>query len=283
MVIPRILLLAAFLAPAWAQTPFTVAHRGGMARQPQNTLAAFRNAVRLGVDVLEFDLVPTRDNRLAVIHDLDVHSPLCTLPGGGAFPFGPVRALPFDDLRRLDCGSWRNPRFPLQETSPGAKIPSFEEVLEAFPDKRIRFLVETKMAPDGDPRFVDPGQFASWIAREIQKHGAQDRVILQSGDYRTLDAMKREEPRVKICLVNARRFKPDYLPLARRHQADYLMLGIADTTAEQVRELRGAGFRIVSNVIDDVDGWRKALDMGMDGLMTDDPVRLLEFVRSANR
>lgn len=267
--------LAFFAGSLFAQ--FTVAHRGGMARQPQNTMAAFRHAVKTGIDILEFDLVPTRDGQLAVHHDLALHSPLCQLPGGKPFPFGPIRVLEFSQIRELDCGSWRNPAFPHQALSPGEKILTLGEVLAAFPSK-TKFLVETKMAKDGAPDFVDPEEFVTLIVKEVRARKVQDRFILQSGDYRTLAAMKRMEPRVATCLVNARRFKPDYLPLGRKHKADYFMLGVADTTRTQVAELKSAGFKILSNVINDTAGWRAALDLGMQGLMTDDPDELKRFL-----
>ncbi|MBM3741038.1 MAG: hypothetical protein FJW39_35335 [Acidobacteria bacterium] len=267
--------LALAATPLAAQ--FTVAHRGGMARQPQNTMAAFRHAVKTGIDVLEFDLVPTRDGKLAVHHDLALHSPLCQLPGGNAFPFGAIRGLDFAEIRRLDCGSWRDPKFPHQALAPGEKILTLDEVLAAFPAK-TKFLVETKMAKDGAPDFADPEAFVKLIVETVRLRKVQDRLILQSGDYRTLDAMKRMEPRAATCLVNARRFKPDYLPLGRKHKADYFMLGVADTTKEQVEQLKSAGFKIVSNVINDAAGWRAALGLGMEGLMTDDPDELMRFL-----
>ncbi len=274
---PLACLFALAAGPLLAQ--FTVAHRGGMARQPQNTMAAFRHAVKAGIDILEFDLVPTRDGQLAVHHDLALHSPLCQLPGGKPFPFGPIRVLEFAQIRQLDCGSWRDPKFPNQALSPGEKILTLGEVLATFPAK-TKFLVETKMAKDGAPDFVDPEEFVTLIAATVRSRKVQDRFILQSGDYRTLDAMKRMEPRVATCLVNARRFKPNYLPLGRKHKADYFMLGVADTTKEQVAELKSAGFKILSNVINDAAGWRAALDLGMQGLMTDDPDELKRFLAS---
>ncbi len=240
-------------------------------------MAAFRHAVETGIDILEFDLIPTLDGQLAVHHDLAVHAPLCQAPGGKPFPFGPIRAMTCAQLRELDCGSWRDPRFPNQAAAPGEKLLTLGDVLAAFPSKS-RFLVETKMAKDGAADFVDPQEFAAMIAKTVRRHKARERFILQSGDYRTLDAMKRLEPSIATCLVNARRFKPDYLPLARKHRADYLMLGVADTNAAQVAELKSAGFRVLSNVINDAAGWRAALDLGMQGLMTDDPDELKRFL-----
>jgi len=108
--------LALAATPLAAQ--FTVAHRGGMARQPQNSMAAFRHAVKTGIDVLEFDLVPARDGKLAVHHDLALHSPLCQS----------------GDYRTLDA---------MKRTEPRAALGlGMEGLMTDDPDELMRFLAK---------------------------------------------------------------------------------------------------------------------------------------------
>src|SRR5919206_925556 len=91
-------------------------HRGNAAECPENTLASFRSAIELGVDVIECDVHRAEDGGLAVIHD---HLLDRTTDGSGL-----VRDQTMAELKRFDAGSWKDARFA------GERIPSLEEVLE---------------------------------------------------------------------------------------------------------------------------------------------------------
>ena len=72
----RFLLLVASIVSA-AEKPIVIAHRGGAALRPENTIAAFHHAVTLGVDMLEFDMNVTADNRIVIHHDSTVNAEVC--------------------------------------------------------------------------------------------------------------------------------------------------------------------------------------------------------------
>src|SRR5438105_7291887 len=90
-------------------------HRGNPDEFPENTLASFRSAIELGVDVIECDIHRSEDGGLPVIHD---HLLDRTTDGSGL-----VRDYTMTELKRLDAGSWKDPRFK------GERIPSLDEVL----------------------------------------------------------------------------------------------------------------------------------------------------------
>jgi len=260
-----------------AQTPVTIAHRGGMALRPENTLSAFENAVKLGVNVLEFDMVITADDRVVIHHDLNINPAICS--SGNVTP-APIRSLTLGQIRTFDCGSQKHPRFPQQMAVPGARIPTLEEFLQAVAQRNVDLMGETKMGQDGSPQFVDPARFVNLIYPIIRKFEVQNRFILQSGDYRTLAEMRRKDPRIRTCLLNARRFKPDYVGLARQHGAAYLMLHYDDVASDGVSKLHAAGFRVFSSTANDAAAWTKYLERGMDGILTDDPEALIRFLKN---
>jgi len=106
--------------------PFTViGHRGGRAYAPENTLAAFRNAIQMGSVWLEFDVQMTRDGVLVVMHDDTVDR---TTNGHGA-----VADLTLDQIRSLDAGQ-------------GEKVPTFQEVLDLAKASGADIFPETKSA-----------------------------------------------------------------------------------------------------------------------------------------
>src|SRR2546429_9040441 len=91
-------------------------HRGNPDEYPENTLASFRSAIELGVDVIECDVHRSEDGALPVIHD-----PLVDRTTDGS---GLVRDFSMAELKRFDAGSWKDSKFA------GERIPSLDEVLE---------------------------------------------------------------------------------------------------------------------------------------------------------
>ena len=96
------------------------AHRGAMDTYPENTLAAFREAVRLGVQMIEWDVRMTRDGGLVIMHDPTVDR---TTDGHGA-----VSEKTLAEIKQLDAGSWKSAAFK------GERVPTLEEALEIIPD-----------------------------------------------------------------------------------------------------------------------------------------------------
>src|SRR5919197_4354903 len=95
--------------------PLVVGHRGAMGYAPENTLASFELAVEQGADVVELDVHLSRDGQVVVIHDEQLDR---TTDGRGL-----VGDRTLDELKRLDAGSWFDPRFA------GQRIPTLHEVL----------------------------------------------------------------------------------------------------------------------------------------------------------
>ena len=117
-----------------AASRLVAGHRGFKAAYPENTLLSFREALKLGVPMLEFDLRLTKDDTLVVLHDETVDR---TTDGSG-----PVSGFTFEALRQLDAGSWFAPAFE------GERIPSLAqlcELLRGYPD--VLLNVEIKSNP----------------------------------------------------------------------------------------------------------------------------------------
>jgi glycerophosphoryl diester phosphodiesterase len=271
-----LLLLWTVCAAAAGDTPAIVAYRGGAAVRPENTLAAFRHALTLGVRVLEFDMNVTADDRVVIHHDTSVNPRICKAEEGSGVLAGPIRELTLEQIRRFDCGSFAREASPHFRSAPGERMPTLDEVLAAVKSSDALLLGETKMpARGGEP----PARFVDLIDAAVRKHGLSRRFVLQSSDYRTIDAMRNRNPAVRLCLLNAREHKPKYLEIARRHGATHLMLRAADVTADQVRELKAAGQVLFSGTANRREEWAAYLTLQFDGILTDDPVSLREFLR----
>src|SRR5208282_5830658 len=156
-----------------------IAHRGASGHAPENTLAAFRKAVALGVHFIETDLQLTRDTRLVAIHDDTVDR---TTNGHGA-----VHDLTREELRKLDAGSWFGSEFT------GERIPTLEEILEFAKKHDVVFYLELK-----------PG--GSWggehaLITALRNSGEIARTVVISFDAAILAAVRKIEPTLMTGLL----------------------------------------------------------------------------------
>ncbi len=163
-------------------------HRGARALRPENTLPAFEYAIAQGVDVLELDMAVTKDNVLVVSHDPILHPPVCS----GPQPEVAIHTLTLAEVKEWDCGKIQNPGFPRQQTMPGTRMPTLEEVFALAPKGSFKFNIETKIFADHPELTPPPDEFVKLVLASIRKHHLESRIILQSFDFRTLHAMRKD-------------------------------------------------------------------------------------------
>ena len=113
-----------------------VGHRGFRSQYPENTIPSFLAAMDYGLDSLEFDVHPTKDRKLVVTHDHTVER--CSNGKGYVHDFL------FDDIRKLDFGGWKDPKFA------GTQIPTFEETLDAIFSKDPNYYILIELKEDDD-------------------------------------------------------------------------------------------------------------------------------------
>ena len=135
-----------------------IAHRGYSAAAPENTVAAFRRAIEHKPDFIECDVRQTRDGRLIVIHDATLDR---TTNGSGK-----VADHTFEELRKLDAGSWFAPGFA------GEKLPTLDEAIECIKGSGVKLLIEIK----------EPGT-EDEVVGALCEHGMQDHSMLCSFHY----------------------------------------------------------------------------------------------------
>jgi glycerophosphoryl diester phosphodiesterase len=110
-----------------------IAHRGGRALAPENTLAALREGMKYDVEYLEIDVHQTLDSVVVVSHDETLDR--CT-DGHGR-----IDKTAFAEIRKLDAGAWFDPKFK------GEKVPTLEEVLDLV-DGKHKLWIELKAGGD---------------------------------------------------------------------------------------------------------------------------------------
>jgi glycerophosphoryl diester phosphodiesterase len=183
--------------------PLILAHRGGAALAPENTLAAFARAVALGAGGAELDVHLTRDGRVVVHHDYCLHPDLCR-DANGAWLVSPtprLRDLSYDELARYDVGRPRPGsdyarKHPEILPADGERIPLLEDVIALARDapKPFWLFVELK-SPLFDPSLAaSPEILAAAIVAVLEAGKYVGRSVIIGFDWRGLLCAKRLEP-----------------------------------------------------------------------------------------
>jgi glycerophosphoryl diester phosphodiesterase len=245
-----------------------IAHRGGRGLWPENTLYAFERAVQLGVDVLEMDVHSTRDGELVVMHDDTVDR---TTNGRGR-----IRELALAELRELDAGYTWTPgngqSFPFRGR--GLTVPTLAEVFTAFPGAAM--IIEIKQS---QPSIVAP------LYRTILEHKMTERVLVASFDADSLRQFRHVAPEVAtsagedevraLYALNRLHLGRIYRPPAEALQVPEYSDDRRVVTRRFVKTAHGRNMQVHVWVVNDADGMRRLVDLGVDGIITDYPDRLL--------
>ena len=226
--------------------PQIIAHRGGPAYAPENTLAAFKHAIEMHVDWLEMDLHQTKDGTLVVIHDASVDR---TTDGSGL-----VAELTLAQIRALDAGN-------------GEQIPTFEEVLALVQGSGVGVLPELK---------------AAGMERELLRLLAAaeytPRTVVQSFSAQALETLQALDPEIQVC----RLYGFEVLKLPQPESAHYLAPPAEAVLLNpwQIRQAHAAGRQVFvwSGGLEHPLITRLLLALGVDGLMVNDPATLIEIL-----
>ena len=244
-----------------------IAHRGGSNLAPENTMAAFQNALNLGVDMIEIDIEQTFDSVVVVIHDTKVDR---TTNGKGK-----VDSLTYSYIKTLDAGSWYDSRFK------GEKISTLEEVLQAVNGKAT-VLIEIK---SGDELY--PG-IEKRTVETIQRFNAHSWTIVQSFNKKTVERVKILDNKIITYYLLGRNFKSYYHALQAKNKKneiqEFLYDGIAVhysmLNAASVDSIKQMGLGVFTWTVDEEEDMTKMIEYGVDGIITDSPDKLIGLIES---
>jgi len=235
-------------------SPLLYAHRGAAAELPENTLPSFQRALTLGAGALEMDLHMTSDGVIVVSHDPDGRR----LAGVRRN----IRECTLEEVKAWDVGG---PRFRGQ----GFRIPTFEQVLRDLPPVPINIDVKQRR-----PMMVEP------LLELIARYRAEQRVLIASFDAATLQQVRRRGYRGSTALGQSEVLRLLALPafvlrnLRRRGDAAQIPTRVGPFSLGEewvIDRCHAAGLRVDYWTVNQPDEARRLLDLGADGIMTDDP------------
>ena len=265
--------------------PFQIqGHRGCRGLQPENTIPAFIEALRLGVSVLEMDVVVTADSQLVVSHEPWMSWEICLTPDGKEIQPGEdsmlynIYKMTYDEVRKYDCGSKVHPRFLKQEKKKTYK-PLLSEVFDRVEQysqwnkhQAVFYNIETKSTPAGDGIYnPSPEEFVHLLYTELKKKNILKRVSIQSFDVRTLQVLHKIDPTVKTVLlvddsasVEQQLLKLGFKPTI--YSPDFHLMN-----REIVASLHQQSIHVIPWTVNDEQDMIKLYEMGVDGIISDYP------------
>jgi glycerophosphoryl diester phosphodiesterase len=190
-----------------------------------------------------------------------------------------IHQLTLAELKQWDCGATQNPGFPKQQTVPGTRIPTLDEVFALAPRGTFLFNIETKSFPDRPELTPPPEEFSRMVLAVVRKHHLEKRVILQSFDFRTLHAMKKLAPEIALAALYEGPAK-DFVAIGKEGGAEIVSPAFALVTPEQVKAAHAAGFQVLPWTVNRPEDWVRLVDAGVDGIITDDPAALIAWLKS---
>ena len=247
-----------------------IGHRGASAVAPENTMAAFREALAVGADGIEFDVRLTRDGVPVVIHD-------STLRRTGGLPYR-VADLTSAEISKIDVGSWfaQKKGFP-PGTFANETVPSLAELFTLFQSNNSTLYLEMKCDSPTEQR-----PLAEACVRAIDEHSLKDRVVVECFQLPALKILREIEPDIKtVALFEPSFTNPSVLSdqriINQATEVGAAALALHHRLAREslVQKAKSAGLHVAVWTVDDPAWIERATAIGIDALITNDPAAML--------
>jgi glycerophosphoryl diester phosphodiesterase len=227
-----------------------IAHRGFSGQYPENTLLAFQKALEAGADGNEFDVHLTRDGVPVIHHDENLNR---TTDGTGL-----IGAYTFEELRRLDAAVRYNGMFPVQ------RIPSLREYFELVRGTKLLSNIELKTG------IVHYPEIEKRVLAIIDEFNFREDVIVSSFNHHSIRIFKKLAPDVQIGVLEES-WLIDPGGYAKSLAAEWYHPEFHALTDETLQNLRTHQIKINTWTINDQKDMRKAIEMKLDGVITNHP------------
>ncbi|RYM06719.1 glycerophosphodiester phosphodiesterase [Sporolactobacillus sp. THM7-7] len=236
-----------------------IAHRGSKSNRPENTLAAFKEAIRVGSDGIELDVHLTKDQEVVVMHDEKVNR---TTNGKGS-----IKSFTLKELKELDAGSWFSRQYK------GERVPTLEEalkVLDSFPGVlNIELKTDRNVYPTIEERVV----------RLVDRFRPNLPVVYSSFNHETLIRLKQVDSNADFALLLWERLAEPWryteqVGASAQHLWEPSALS---NTAEQLQE---HGIKVRAWTVNKPKNMQKVFEFGLDALITDYPEVALDLRKS---
>ena len=255
-----------------------IAHRGGAALMPENSLAAFRNAIALGANGAELDVQLSADGVAVIYHDLRLNPGYTRRDGAWLDNVTPrLKDLTLAQLRDFDIGracpgSDYAAAHPLQQAVEGERIPTLQDVValaKAAPD--FCLLVELKCDLSEDS--ADPVALADAALAVVQEADFLDRAVFVGFDWRALARVKQIRPGAEIWCTTDENIAgtSGLFGIIKGMDGAGWFPHFSSLTAEAATLARTHALKLAAWTVDDETEMQREIALGLDAICTNRP------------
>ena len=279
-----------------------VGHRGARGLFPENSMVGFENILKMGVTLIELDVVFSKDKTPIITHDHTIN-PSTSRDVDGEFVNENIKvsSLTVEQIKnyeigRLDLDSDYGRRFPEQAQLDGIYMPTLQELFEKMQQpefEQMRLMVEIKSEPNYLSQ--DRENIASLVIKQIREANLSNKVLLHSFDWLLLSEFKKKDPKITTSFLT----KKGYQNESENYYPSQVFMqdaaGYSNSVPEKISALGGSVWcpyfkditrdRLLSarennlivvvwtlNELDDIDAM---IELGVDAIVTDYPPRVM--------
>jgi glycerophosphoryl diester phosphodiesterase len=249
------------------RNPIVVAHRGASGYAPENTMAAIKKAITMGVDMIEIDVQLSKDKEVVLMHDLTVDR---TTNGKGK-----VRDLYLEEIKKLDAGKWFSSEFS------GEKVPTLEEVIQAI-NGQCKLLIEVKRVKSKKLEIENK------IVQLINKYNAYNWCIVQSFETQVIKNIQELDKSIechKLVTMNIS-VLPLHIDSRIKTGTIYKYKTVQSINPyfkmlnkRKVNKIHSRGQKIITWTVNEPEDMKRMIEMGVDGIITNYPDRLIQLLK----
>lgn len=264
-------------------------HRGDRGNFPENSIPAFKSAVKKGVDVLELDVVISKDRQVVVSHEPYMSSLFTSSASGDSIKKADERSyniyeMNYNSIRQFDVGSRGNRLFTEQKKLETYKpllsemIDSVETYIAAEGLPPVKYNIELKSVEAEYGKYQpQPADFVELVMDIIKEKGIEDKIYIQSFDPNILNLMNEKYPEIALAYLVYREsidqnlalldftpeiYSPNYKLVKNQHFVD---------------SIRFLKMELIPWTINEKEDIQKMMDLNVDGIITDYPERVLDL------
>ena len=238
--------------------PWIIAHRGASGELPENTIAAFWEAINSKADIVEMDLQLTADNQVVVFHDKTVDRIFQESSGKKISDFQ------LFELKKREIGSWFDPKFE------GLRIPILMEVIESLPDQ-VSLILELK---SNEIKLIE----SVFNTLDLMKKSLGLGYI-SVRDSETYHLCQELSSKHKIGLMQKRRTPEETIEEITRNDIEIIQIRWKNWTDIDWKKLHNIDVIVTAFSADKNEEFKFLMGKEVDGILTNFPRRLYEFLK----
>lgn len=263
-------------------------HRGDRGSYPENTLPSFYSALEKGVDVLELDVVVSKDRKVVISHEPFMFSRYMLDSKGDTIAKADERKynffeMSYDSIRKFDAGSKGNKFFPQQQKMKTYKpllremIDSVEKFISENDLDRIRYNIELKSGKVLYGNYQPyPEEFVDLVMDVVKEKKIETYSNIQSFDVRILNYLHHAYPQMETgYLVSTTGIQKNLDKLIFKPDSYNPYFGLV-RSKELVDSIHGMDMKLIPWTVNEHEDIERMINLGVDGLITDYPERAIE-------